>query len=189
LAEQPQVEHKKDKRAEMGKGREDSRADPNCIIRFLFRCIRHVTVTNISRSFRSRSDFQFTSQLSLQYCGFFTTIARTRSPLSSHNRQPSSIISNTRPPSSSSPPLSPSSLFMPVTFMSPFSESIPSTCDSEPTYHSSVGELPYPEWRLALADRAQKAGLGDVGTVMEWLMLAKDAGEPNSSEKKHTGKA
>ena len=108
LAEQPQVKHKKDKGAEIGKGREDdfewliidlcddngvfsfffpprdvtSRTDPNCIIQFLFRCIRHVTVTNISCSFRSSSDFQFTSQLSLQYCGFFTAIARTRSPLS-----------------------------------------------------------------------------------------------------------
>ena len=31
-----------------------------------------------------------------------------------------------------------------------------------------------------MADRAQKAGLGDVGTVMEWLMLAEDGEEPNS---------
>jgi hypothetical protein len=59
--------------------------------------------------------------------------------------------------------------------MSPFSESILSTYDSEPTYHPSVGEQPYPGWRLALADQA-----GDVGTVMEWLMLAEDGEEPNS---------
>lgn len=65
--------------------------------------------------------------------------------------------------------------------MSSFSESILSTYDSEPTYYPPV-ELPYPEWRLALADRAQKAGLGPLGdgTVMEWLMLAEDAEEPNS---------
>jgi hypothetical protein len=48
-------------------------------------------------------------------------------------------------------------------------------------------ELPYPEWRLALADRAKKAGLGDVGTVMEWLMLTKDAEEPSSMLKSGCG--
>ena len=31
-----------------------------------------------------------------------------------------------------------------------------------------------------MADRAKKAGLGDVGTAMEWLMLTEDAEEPNS---------
>ena len=43
-----------------------------------------------------------------------------------------------------------------------------------------TGELPYPEWRRALADRVEQAGLGDVGTVMEWLMLTEDAEEPSS---------
>jgi hypothetical protein len=63
--------------------------------------------------------------------------------------------------------------------VSPFSDAILSTYDSALMYHPSVGELPYPEWRLALADRAQKARLGDVGTMMEWLMLADGVEELN----------
>ncbi|KIM74043.1 hypothetical protein PILCRDRAFT_14768 [Piloderma croceum F 1598] len=60
--------------------------------------------------------------------------------------QSSTVISNIGSPSASSPPLSPTNL---------------------PTFNRRTA---LSRVELALADRAKKAGLGDVGTVMEWLM-------------------
>ncbi|KAF9461594.1 hypothetical protein BDZ94DRAFT_1263415 [Collybia nuda] len=36
--------------------------------------------------------------------------------------------------------------------------------------HKTFGALPYPEWRLEVAERAQKAGMGDVGSAMRWIL-------------------
>lgn len=34
----------------------------------------------------------------------------------------------------------------------------------------SFGVLPYPEWRMEVAERAQRAGMGDVGRAMRWVL-------------------
>ncbi|KAG5645109.1 hypothetical protein DXG03_006923 [Asterophora parasitica] len=36
---------------------------------------------------------------------------------------------------------------------------------------SSLGVLPYPEWRTELAERAQRAGMGDIGRAMKWVLF------------------
>ncbi|TFK64740.1 hypothetical protein BDN72DRAFT_901315 [Pluteus cervinus] len=42
---------------------------------------------------------------------------------------------------------------------------------SHPTQSDKrFGALPYPEWRVEVTERAQKAGLGDIGKAMEWLV-------------------
>lgn len=35
---------------------------------------------------------------------------------------------------------------------------------------TTFGALPYPEWRTEVVERAQKAGMGDVGKVMRWVL-------------------
>ncbi|KAF8271835.1 hypothetical protein EI94DRAFT_1796707 [Lactarius quietus] len=37
---------------------------------------------------------------------------------------------------------------------------------------------PYPEWRIEVSQRAQKAGLGDVSEAMSWILWGRSSGEP-----------
>ncbi|GLB45763.1 hypothetical protein LshimejAT787_2800080 [Lyophyllum shimeji] len=34
----------------------------------------------------------------------------------------------------------------------------------------TLGVLPYPEWRMEVAQRAQRAGMGDIGRAMKWVL-------------------
>lgn len=47
-----------------------------------------------------------------------------------------------------------------------------SSLSSHPPTSASktFGVLPYPEWRIEVAERAQRAGLGDVGRAMKWAL-------------------
>ncbi|KAF7310002.1 hypothetical protein MIND_00373000 [Mycena indigotica] len=42
------------------------------------------------------------------------------------------------------------------------------------SFTSSLGALPFPEWRNALLRKAQRAGLGRIGSAIEWLIANED---------------
>ena len=52
-----------------------------------------------------------------------------------------------------------------------------------PSAHASTfGIIPYPEWRIAVVERAQRAGVGDVGPALGWFLWGKLDGVPPSEE-------
>ena len=57
-----------------------------------------------------------------------------------------------------------------MTFISPFSNSIISPFDSSTMYPTSLGTIPYPEWRMEAVNRARKSGLGCLDKVMAWFL-------------------
>ncbi|KAJ7066368.1 hypothetical protein C8F01DRAFT_1365910 [Mycena amicta] len=46
---------------------------------------------------------------------------------------------------------------------------------------SSLGALPFPEWRTTVLRKAQRAGLGRIGRAVEWLMVNEDLMNNNDS--------
>ncbi|KAF7424872.1 hypothetical protein PC9H_010183 [Pleurotus ostreatus] len=48
---------------------------------------------------------------------------------------------------------------------------------------NTFGALPYPEWRVDIAVKAQKAGMGDVGRAMGWMLWGRTLTDENDSMK------
>ncbi|KAF9499939.1 hypothetical protein BDN71DRAFT_1502425 [Pleurotus eryngii] len=48
---------------------------------------------------------------------------------------------------------------------------------------NTFGALPYPEWRVDIAVKAQKAGMGDVGRAMGWMLWGRSLTDENDSMK------
>ena len=87
--------------------------------------------------------------------------------------QSSTLISNMAhsPPS----PTTPLSLSSPhAAVVSPFTNAIISPFDSSGPYPMTLGATPYPEWRTDVANRAQKAGLGQLGKGLEQILCGTD---------------
>ncbi|KAJ8523135.1 hypothetical protein ONZ45_g402 [Pleurotus djamor] len=52
---------------------------------------------------------------------------------------------------------------------------------------NTFGALPYPEWRIDIAVKAQKAGMGDVGRAMGWMLWGRRlTGEDDSLKEEHS---
>ena len=76
------------------------------------------------------------------------------------------------PPASSNVPLSPGSSSRSSDFLSRVPQHPSALLNLSRTLDapSRFGVLPYPEWRIEVAERAQRAGMGEVGRAMKWML-------------------
>ncbi|PCH36942.1 hypothetical protein WOLCODRAFT_146478 [Wolfiporia cocos MD-104 SS10] len=108
----------------------------------------------------------------------FSSIAASQSIFPEAQQEhpsPSTIIASALSRTPSAVP----SLSSLATLIVPTAESKQDAYEARP-FHASCDSFPYPEWRLAVVQRARRAGLGVVGRAMELVMFGEE--DDGSSE-------